>query len=84
MKHVLLSFFAATLLLIPSLTQAGQAQNNLLGVQGYDLVAYHTAGKPVRGNGPKFQNKWRSNKHKCDRVVQKCVYILANKTNVHL
>ena len=51
MKHVLLSFFAATLLLIPSLTQAGQTQNNLLGVQGYDLVAYHTAGKPVRGNG---------------------------------
>lgn len=51
MNKLLLSFFAAMVLFMPFLAHAGQTQTNLLGVQGYDLVAYHSEGKPVRGNG---------------------------------
>ncbi len=50
MKKLLLSFFALAVLFVPNLAQAG-TENNLIGVQGYDLVSYHTMGKPVRGNG---------------------------------
>lgn len=30
---------------------AGGVGNSTTGVQGYDLVSYHTEGKPVKGNG---------------------------------
>lgn len=50
MKKLLLSLFALAVLIVPNLAQAGTA-NNLLGVQGYDLVAYQTMGKAIRGNG---------------------------------
>ena len=51
MKKLLLSFFALAVLLVPNWAQAGHTDTNLLGVQGYDLVAYQTVGKPTRGNG---------------------------------
>ena len=41
---VAVSFFAVD-------SYAGGVANSTTGVQGYDLVAYHTEGKPVRGNG---------------------------------
>ena len=50
MKKLLLSFFALAVLVVPSLAQADVA-NNLIGVQGYDLVAYQAQNKAVRGNG---------------------------------
>ena len=50
MKKLLLPFFTLAVLVVPSLAQAGVA-NNLIGVQGYDLVAYQTQGEALRGNG---------------------------------
>ena len=51
MKKLILSLFALAVLVAPSLARAGHADQNLLGVQGYDLVSYHTDGKAMRGNG---------------------------------
>lgn len=51
MKKILLSFFALAVLIAPGLAQAGDTNTNLLGVQGYDLVSYQTAGKAMRGSG---------------------------------
>ncbi len=51
MKKLLLPFFALAMLMIPSLAQAGNAANSTVGVQGYDLVSYHTGKKPLQGNG---------------------------------
>ena len=51
MKNLLLPFFAFAIFLVPSLAQAGHSNANLIGVQGYDLVAYHTQNKALRGNG---------------------------------
>jgi YHS domain-containing protein len=50
MKKLLLSFFALTMFIIPSFAQAA-AENSVVGVQGYDLVSYHTGSKPLPGNG---------------------------------
>lgn len=49
MKKLLLSILAVAGLMIPTLAHAGTA-NSTVGVQGYDLVSYHS-GKPLPGNG---------------------------------
>ena len=53
MKQFLLSFFAFAMMLVPTASNAGghEVGYNLIGVQGYDLVAYHTKSKALRGNG---------------------------------
>ncbi len=51
MKKLFLPLFALTMMIIPSLAQAGSSTNSTVGVQGYDLVSYHTGSKPLPGNG---------------------------------
>jgi len=51
MKKILLSLLALGIFVTPALAHAGNSKHNLVGVQGYDLVAYHTEGKAMRGNG---------------------------------
>ena len=50
MKTLFLSLIALTVLMVPSLAQAG-VSHSTVGVQGYDLVSYHTGEKPLPGNG---------------------------------
>ena len=50
MKKLLLSFFALTVLMMPTLAKA-EVAHSTVGVQGYDLVSYHTGSKPLPGNG---------------------------------
>ena len=56
---------------LTSLTvQAGSAANNLTAAAGYDVVSYHTAKKPLRGNGHHVA------------VHDNVTYIFANKANL--
>lgn len=48
-----IAIFAFALFAIPQLASAASSpivSNSLVGVQGYDLVSYHS-GKPLKGNG---------------------------------
>ncbi len=51
MKKLFLPLFALTMLFLPALAQAGDTAHSTVGVQGYDLVSYHTGSKPLPGNG---------------------------------
>lgn len=54
MKNIktLFAFLLVTAFSFASLSaSAASNANSLTGVSGYDLVAYHTAGKPTKGNG---------------------------------
>jgi hypothetical protein len=59
---VAVSFFAVD-------TFAGYVQESTTGVLGYDLVAYHTEGKPVRGDGNNLV------------VIDDVTYLFANEVN---
>lgn len=48
---------------------AGYVQESTTGVLGYDLVAYHTEGKPVRGDGNNLV------------VIDDVTYLFANEAN---
>lgn len=50
MKKLIVSFVALFLMIAPSLAQAKSTMDSTVGVQGYDLVSYHS-GKPLPGNG---------------------------------
>lgn len=50
MKKLLLSLFAAAMFMVPSLAQA-EVAHSTVGVQGYDLVSYHSEAGPTKGNG---------------------------------
>ena len=50
MKKLIVSFVALFLMIAPSLAQANSTMDSTVGVQGYDLVSYHS-GKPLPGNG---------------------------------
>jgi len=54
MKYVksLFAFLLVTSLSLFTLSvQAGNYENSVTGVNGYDLVSYHNSKKPLRGNG---------------------------------
>lgn len=69
MKKLLLPVIAlAGLLMAPFMAQAAE-ENSLVGVQGYDLVSYHTGDKPVPGNGNNVS------------VYQGVSYLFANAAN---
>ena len=48
----ILSFLMMMAMLIPGVASSKEnTAISTVGVQGYDLVGYHTEGKPVKGNG---------------------------------
>jgi YHS domain-containing protein len=51
MKKILLSILAMAFMMVPSLAQASDVTHSTVGVQGYDLLSYHTGSKPLPGNG---------------------------------
>jgi len=59
---VAVSFFAVD-------SFAGYVQESTTGVLGYDLVSYHTEGKPVRGDGNNLV------------VIDDVTYLFANEAN---
>lgn len=59
---VAVSFFAID-------SYAGNVENSTTGVQGYDLVSYHTQGEPVKGDGNNLV------------VVENVTYLFANEAN---
>jgi len=59
---VAVSFFAVD-------SFAGYVQESTTGVLGYDLVSYHTEGKPVRGDGNNLV------------VIDDVTYLFANEVN---
>ena len=48
-RHYIFSFFAS--LLLATSVNAGNYTHSTPAVQGYDVVSYQTAKRPVRGNG---------------------------------
>lgn len=48
-KHLLLSLIA--FITLSGTAMAQPVSNSVVGVQGYDLVSYHTGKRPQRGNG---------------------------------
>lgn len=50
-KSIALTIFVATVSLWAANSHADDVEISTTGVLGYDLVSYHTDGKPVRGNG---------------------------------
>lgn len=48
MKRILLLLLLITMT-VPALAE--EVRHSVVGVEGYDLVSYHTNKKPVRGNG---------------------------------
>ena len=68
-KSIMLAVFAVTLSLWAVESFAGGVENSTTGVLGYDLVSYHTEGKPVRGDGNNLV------------VVDGVTYLFANEEN---
>lgn len=50
-KSALSTLTAAAMITSAGAACAGSPQDSTVGVGGYDLVSYHTAKKPLRGNG---------------------------------
>ncbi len=50
-KSIMLALFVVTVSLWAANSFAGNVEYSTTGVLGYDLVSYHTEGKPVRGDG---------------------------------
>lgn len=51
LKNILVGFFITTLSLTSISATAANYTSSVTGVNGYDLVSYHNAKKPLRGNG---------------------------------
>lgn len=50
-KSIMLTFFVVAVSLWTANSYADNVEYSTTGVLGYDLVSYHTEGRPVRGNG---------------------------------
>lgn len=50
-KSIMLALFVVTVSFWAANSFADTVENSTTGVLGYDLVSYHTEGKPVRGDG---------------------------------
>lgn len=68
-KSVMLAVLVATAGFWVADSFAAGVETSTTGVLGYDLVAYHTAGKPVRGDGNNLV------------VVDGVTYLFANEEN---
>jgi len=68
-KSIMLALFVVTVSLWAANSFAGNVKYSTTGVLGYDLVSYHTEGKPVRGDGNNLV------------VVDGVTYLFANEEN---
>lgn len=68
-KSIMLALFVVTVSLWAANSFAGNVEYSTTGVLGYDLVSYHTEGKPVRGDGNNLV------------VVDGVTYLFANEEN---
>ena len=68
-KSIMLAIFVVTVSLWAANSFAGNVEYSTTGVLGYDLVSYHTEGKPVRGDGNNLV------------VVDGVTYLFANEEN---
>ena len=68
-KSILLALFVVTVSFWAANSYAGNVENSTTGVLGYDLVSYHTEGKPVRGDGNNLV------------VYEGVTYLFANEEN---
>jgi len=68
-KSIMLALFVVTVSLWAANSFAGNVEYSTTGVLGYDLVSYHTEGKPVRGDGNNLV------------VVDDITYLFANEDN---
>lgn len=68
-KSIMLAIFVVTVSLWAANSYAGNVEYSTTGVLGYDLVSYHTEGKPVRGDGNNLV------------VVDGVTYLFANEDN---
>ena len=50
-KTIILAVFVVAVSFWAAESFAGSVETSTTGVQGYDLVSYHTDGKPVKGSG---------------------------------
>ena len=69
MKSIFLALFVVTVSFWAANSFAENVEFSTTGVLGYDLVSYHTDGKPVRGNGDNVV------------VVDGITYLFANEEN---
>ena len=68
-KSIMLALFVVAVSLWAANSFAGNVEYSTTGVLGYDLVSYHTEGKPVRGDGNNLV------------VVDGATYLFANEEN---
>ncbi len=68
-KSAVLAVIAMTVCALAGISYADDVEVSTTGVMGYDLVSYHTDGKPVRGNGNNVV------------VVEDVTYLFANEEN---
>jgi len=68
-KSLVLALFVVTVSLWAANSFAGNVEYSTTGVLGYDLVSYHTDGKPLRGDGNNLV------------VVDGVTYLFANEEN---
>lgn len=69
MKSIFLALFVVTISVWAANSFADTVEYSTTGVLGYDLVSYHTEGKPVRGSGDNVV------------VVDDVTYLFANEEN---
>ncbi len=68
-KSIMLALFVVTVSFWAANSFADNVKYSTSGAMGYDLVSYHTEGKPVRGNGNHLV------------VVDGVTYLFANEEN---
>ena len=68
-KSIMLALFVVTVSFWAANSFADTVENSTTGVLGYDLVSYHTEGKPVRGDGNNLV------------VYEGVTYLFANEEN---
>lgn len=68
-KTIMFTLFLAAASLWAANSFADSVENSTTGVLGYDLVSYHTEGKPTRGNGNNLV------------VYEGITYLFANEEN---
>ncbi len=51
MKKLLIAFAALVGFTVAAQAASSDVANSVVGIQGYDLVSYHTSSKPLPGNG---------------------------------
>lgn len=69
LKSIMFAVFVLTMSFWAAESFAAGVENSTTGVLGYDLVSYHTEGKPVRGDGNNLV------------VVDGVTYLFANEEN---